>query len=395
MKEYIKELFSGYVRIKVVGSYTELFINRCIEYNIPIWDISRVDNETILLSLYTTDIKRIRPHLKRTRCKIRINERKGFPFIFKKIVYSRGFLSGIISCILLILILSNMVWSITVNGATPEVEHKLKQVAEELGVKKGAFIFQLPSNQELQQEMTESLEEITWVGVKRSGSTYHFEVVQKQLPEKQPALNPRHIVADKKAIITKIYVEEGQVQVKENDYVKPGQLLISGFIGKEEKSELVPARGEVYGKTWYVTNVSIPLKSTFETNTGERETKYSIGFFGFHLPIWGFSKPEFSRYETMLSETNLRFLKWEIPLSFQTKELLETKEVTRGYTEKEALQAASQVSREDIISKTSEKAEIKEEKILHHEVENGKVNVKIHYEIIEEIGKDIPIIQGD
>ncbi|MFP3339352.1 sporulation protein YqfD, partial [Micrococcus sp. SIMBA_131] len=93
-----------------------------------------------------------------------------------------------------------MVWSITVNGATPEVEHKLKQVAEELGVKKGAFIFQLPSNQELQQEMTESLVEVTWVGVKRSGSTYHFEVVQKQLPEKQPALNARHIVADKKAI---------------------------------------------------------------------------------------------------------------------------------------------------------------------------------------------------
>ncbi len=395
MKEYLRELFSGFVRIKVVGSYSELFINRCIEYNIPIWDIVRLDKDTIILSLYTSDVKRIRPHLKRTRCRIRIHERKGFPFVIKRIIYSRGFLSGVIGCLVLIFILSNMVWSITVNGATPEVEHKLKQAAVELGVKKGKFIFQLPSNQELQREITESLEEITWVGVKQSGTTYHFEVVQKQLPEKEPALSPRHIVANKKAIITKMYVEEGQAQVEENTYVKPGQLLISGFIGKEDKSELVPARGEVYGKTWYVTDVSIPLESTFQTNTGESETKYAIGLFGLRIPIWGFSKPDFEHYEELKRETDFHFLKWEIPIAFQTTEVLATKEVTRKYTEKEALNAARSVSREDILNKTSKEAEIKEEKILHHEVENGKVNVKIHYEVIEEIGKDIPIIQGD
>ncbi len=395
MKEYIREIFSGYVRVKVIGSYSELFINRCIEYKIPIWDIVRVDKDTIILSLYIADIRKIRPHLKRTRCKLRIHERKGFPFLLKRIIYSRGFLTGAISSLLLIFILSNMVWSVTVNGATPEVEHKLKQVAIDLGVKRGKFIFQLPSNQELQRQITESLEEITWVGVKRSGTTYHFEVVQKQLPEKQLTPSPRHIVAKKKAIVTKMYVEEGQAQVEENDYVKPGQLLISGFIGKEDKSQLVPARGEVFGRTWYVSSVSIPLSSEFDTNTGLGQTAYSIGMFGFHIPIWGFVKPEFNKFETIIHETNLRFLKWELPVSFQTKTRLEIKEVTRTYTKSEALDVARSVAREDILSETSKEAEIKKEKILHQEVENGKVNVKIHFEVIEEIGKDIPIIQGD
>ncbi|TKD70170.1 sporulation protein YqfD [Pseudalkalibacillus hwajinpoensis] len=395
MKEYIRELFSGYVRIKVIGSYTELFINRCIEYKIPIWDIARLDHETIILSLYISDVRRIRPHLKRTRCKVRIHERKGFPFILKRVIYSRGFLTGAISCLLLLFILSNMVWSITVNGATPEVEHKLKQAAVEIGVTKGKFIFQLPSNQELQRQITEKMEEITWVGVKRSGTTYHFEVVQKQLPEKQPALSPRHIVAKKKAIVTKMYVEEGQAQVEENAYVKPGQLLISGFIGKEDKSELVPAKGEVFGRTWYISNVSVPLTSTFLTNTGERKTSYSIGLRHFHIPIWGFLKPEFSEFETVKHKTNLRFLKWDLPLTFQTKKMLGTEEVTRTYSKSEALEAARSVARKDIEDKTSDKAEIKKEKILHHEEENGKVNVKIHFEVIEQIGKDIPIIQGD
>ncbi|WP_347549545.1 sporulation protein YqfD [Pseudalkalibacillus hwajinpoensis] len=395
MKEYIRELFSGYVRIKVVGSYTELFINRCIEYHIPIWDIMRIDNQTILLSLYINDVKRIRSHLKRTRCKIRIHERRGFPFLMRRIVHSRGFLAGVIGCLLLIFILSNMVWSISVNGATPEVEHKLKQAAIELGLKKGKFIFQLPSNQELQQSLTESLTEITWVGVKRNGTTYHFEVVQKQLPEKQKALSPRHIVADKKAIVTKMYVEEGQAQVEENAYVKPGQLLISGFIGKENKSQLVPARGEVYGKTWYVSNVSIPLESKFKTNTGEAKTTYAIGLFRFHIPVWGIGAPDFKEYETLEREINFRFLKWELPFSVQTNKMLQTAEVIRTYTKSEALKVARTVAREDIANKTSDEAEIKKEKILHQEVENGKVNVKIHFEVIEQIGKDIPIIQGD
>lgn len=395
MKEYIRELFSGYVRIKVVGSYTELFVNRCIEYGIPIWNISRLDSETIVLSLYISDIRRIRPHLKRTRCKIRIHERKGFPFIVQKVITSRGFLAGVIGSILLILILSNMVWSISVNGATPELEHNLRKAAYELGVKKGKFIFQLPTNQELQQELTEVLKEATWIGVKRNGTSYHFQVVQKQLPEKEPAANPRHIVAKKKAIITKLYVEEGQAKVKENAYVKPGQLLISGFIGKEEKSQLVPARGTVYGRTWYVSTVSIPLKSSFVTHTGEGKTNYSLGFWGINIPIWGFKSPDFNDYEVNERETYVRFLKWQLPISLLSKEMLQTKQVERTYTSKEAVDAALTVAREDIKDKTTEEAEIKTEKILHEKVENGKVNVKIHFEVIEQIGENIPIIQGD
>ncbi|MCA0986088.1 sporulation protein YqfD [Guptibacillus algicola] len=395
MKEYIRELFSGYVRIKVVGSYTELFINRCIEYRIPIWDIRRLDEETILLSLYISDIRRIRPHLKRTRCKVRIHERKGFPFIVQRVISSRGFLAGAIGSILLILLLSNMVWGVSVNGATPEVEHKLRKAAYELGVKKGTFIFRLPTNQEIQQELSESLKEVTWIGVKRNGTSYHFQVVQKQLPEKEPAASPRHIVAKKKAVITKIYVEEGQAKVKENAFVKPGQLLISGFIGKEEKSQLVPASGKVFGRTWYVSTVSIPLKSSFVTHTGETKTNHSLGIVGFYLPIWGLKAPEFENYEVNERETNFRFLKWQLPISLMSKKMLETKEVERTYTNKEAVDAARNVAREDIKDKTAEDAEIKTEKILHEKVENGKVNVKIHFEVIEEIGKNIPIVQGD
>ncbi|WP_377888436.1 sporulation protein YqfD [Alkalihalobacillus sp. R86527] len=395
MKEYIREIFSGYVRIKVVGSYTELFINRCIEYGIPIWDIRRLDDVTILLSLYVSDIRRIRPHLKRTRCKVRIHERKGFPFIVQRVLSSRGFLAGAIGSVLLILILSNMVWGVSVNGATPEVEHKLRKAAYELGVKKGKFIFQLPTNQELQQELSESLQEVTWIGVKRNGTSYHFQVVQKQLPEKEPAASPRHIVAKKKAIITKMYVEEGQAKVKENAFVKPGQLLISGFIGKEEKSQLVPARGEVFGRTWYVSTVSIPLNSSFVTHTGQSKTNHSLGIFGLYVPIWGIKAPDFKNYESNERETNFRFLKWQLPFSILSNQMLETKEVERTYTDKEAVDAARIVAREDIKDKTADNAEIKTEKILHEKVENGKVNVKIHFEVIEEIGKNIPIVQGD
>ena len=40
-------------------------------------------------------------------------------------------------------------------------------------------------------------------------------------------------------------------------------------------------------------------------------------------------------------------------------------------------------------------SEIIGEKILHEGIENGKVVLSIHYQVLENIGNERPIVQGD
>jgi similar to stage IV sporulation protein len=385
----------GYVEIEVKGKYAELFLNRCIQYNIPIWSIKRVNEETLHASMYTRDIKRVRPHLKKSACKLRFKRKKGVPFFIQHLYRRSGIVIGLLLFFMLIFILSNLVWSIEVKGASPKAKHELLQAVNEIGIKRGKFIFLLPSVQDVQQQVTEQLKGVTWVGVKINGTKYTFDVVEKELPEKEEALNPRHLVAEKKAIIHNIFVENGQLMVKKNEYVTKDKLLVSGIIGKEDSTQIVPAKGVILGEVWYESEVSVPLKTTFITHTGKNNVKHYITMWNLNIPIYGFSEVTFKEYEKVKTTHPFYFLKWSLPFSYTKTTYLEAEKVQRTYSKEEAVQAAKKMAKEELIRKIDRDAEIKQEKVLHEKTENGKVKLKIHYTVIENIAVEQPIIQGD
>lgn len=119
-------------------------------------------------------------------------------------------------------------------GANPKTEYELRKAAVEIGVTKGKFIFLLPNVREIQRELTEKMDNVTWIGVTQHGTSYRLEVVEKEIPETKPITGPRHLVATKEAVIHSVFVEKGQPIVGVNDYVKKGSLLVSGLIGKEK-----------------------------------------------------------------------------------------------------------------------------------------------------------------
>lgn len=395
MKNTWTNSFVGFTKIKVVGKYTELFLNKCIHEDISIWDIRRVGDETIVCYLALKDVSRIRPLVKNTKVKVFFIEKKGIPFLVKKMISRSGFATGLISFIVILFILSNMVWNIAIDGASPKIEHQLTQALNELDIKRGKFQFLIPSVEDIQLKVTENIEGATWIGVTLNGTTLHFNVVEKTFPEKQEPVSPRHLIAKKKAIVYDIFVEKGQGKVAPNDFVEKGELLISGFIGKEGKMEIAPAKGKVFGEIWYKSNVTVPLVSQFSTLTGERKIKHSISISKITLPVWGFGKANFSKYEINESVSSFRFLSWQLPIQYRRKTILEKETLVREYTEAEAKQAAIVMAREELIKKLDEGAVIKAEKVLHETIENGKVKIMIHYQVIEDIVKIQPIIQGD
>lgn len=395
MKNQWIEFYSGIVSVKITGKGMERFINSLTRNGIIIWDVKRSGTNTIIFKMNLSDVKELRKYKRHYDCKIKFLQRNGAPFLLKRLFRNSGFLVGAFGFILIILLLSNMVWGIEIRGAKPATEHQIRKELSNMGISVGNFQFFMDDVEAIQRNLTNKIEELTWIGVELKGTTYHFQVVEKTQPEKPEKLSPRNLVAKKKAIIVKLFVEKGQAKVKLYDHVVPGQLLVSGTIGKEDAPEIVPAKGEILGETWYKTRVALPLKSTFYVFNGKEKQKNSITIGNLKIPVWGFGKNTFKEFEIESNEKKLKFFKWNLPISYVVETYREREKVTREYTKEEAVLNAKNLAREDIKTHLYEDAIIRGEKVLQQSFQNGKVILLIHFQVIEDIAKAQPITQGD
>ncbi len=385
----------GYVRVRVDGAYPERFLNRCIEQRLSIWKVKRVGDERIVFYMDIEDATKIRPLLRTTDCKVTFHDRKGTPAILRKMSLRAGFLIGLAACLAIIFILSNMVWKVEVEGASPHVEHELRQVVQEMGIKRGSFQFSLPSVEQIQRDVTEQVSGATWVGVRQKGTTYQFEVVEQKLPEEAARVSPRHLVAKKKAIIHDIFVEHGQAEVKPNDFVDKGDMLVKGEIGKEGKTEIVAAIADVRGEIWYKSEATIPIERLFTTLTGESKDRHYLSIASVNLPFWGLRGHDFEQTQEFIEEKQFHLFNLSLPLKYVRKEIRETSSYNRTYTKEEAIEEAKRMARVELVRGLPDDAEIIGEKVLHETLENGKIKLQIHYQVLEDITSAQPIIRGD
>lgn len=395
MKNHWMHFLNGSVKVAIRGKGTERFINECVRRGIVVWNVKKQGSYTLTFSMYLKDISKVRAVVRKSDCKLRFIGRKGFPFLFQKALHNSGFLIGAISFIIIITLLSNMVWGIKVEGAKPETEHLILKELKKLGVEKGKFQFFIEDNESLQRHLSDSINDITWIGVELNGTTYHFQVVEKNQPEPPERYSPRNLVAKKKATITSLFVEEGKPVVKKYDFVNKGDLLVSGKIGKEGQEVYVPARGKIFGETWYKSKVKVEISTKLNVMTGNNKNKHYISLGKFHIPIWGFTNPDFKELKTETQQKHIKFFKWELPIAYVKKTLRETEEVTREYTMDEAIEAGKRIGRNHLEKQLDNDAEIIGEKVLRQTTNNGTVILEIKYNVIENIVTTIPLVQGD
>ncbi|WAA10378.1 sporulation protein YqfD [Fervidibacillus albus] len=392
MKNHWMKNILGYVTVRITGIGVERFVNRLMNDGIPLWNMKRDGSDSLTFQMYVKHISSLKKAVRHHRLKIRFIEKKGMPFAFRKAKSYTGFFLSFLFAILLILILSNMIWKIEIRGASPELEYKILKQLEEMGVRKGQFLFFVDDPQTIQKKITDLNDEITWIGVKLTGTAYHFQVVEKERPEERERLSPQHLIAKKEAVIVDYFVEKGQPVVKRNEFVKRGQLLVSGVIGTEEDGRAIPAEGKVWGKTWYKAEVSIKLASEWNVMTGESKTQKYLQLFQFKLPIWGFHKEDYEQMEVEQTETKIRFLKWTLPVSIVNETIYEVAKVKKTYTIEEAKEMAFERAKGEVLSQIGKDATIESEKTLHETKENGTLKLSILFEVIENIAEAQPII---
>lgn len=395
MKNHWTNHLSGYVKVQVKGIGAARFINRLLEQKVLVWDVKNMGTETVVFYMKLEEVPTLRVAARKSECKVTFLERKGAPFFGRKLMKYSGLLVGLILFCTMIFILSNVVWGIDIKGASPATEHEVRKALEEMDIKVGKLQFGLDQMEDIQKELSERVPAITWIGVQLKGTTFEFQVVEKKQPKEEGNESYMNLVAAKNATIVQPMVERGQGIVEKNQYVQKGDVLVSGFIGREDNKKFVGAKGKVMAETWYKTTVTVPLKTNLFVFNGDSKTKHTVKFGDFEIPVWGFQDPEFPEYEVEEDIKTLRLFGWEIPVSFHEKTYLSKEKAVRIYTEEEAAAQAEKMARQDVLKLAPDDATIIEEKILHKRSQNGKVKMTIHYQVLENIAIGQPMIQGD
>lgn len=388
--------FNGYLVIILNGKRIERLINLAVQKGMQVWSITRYDEQRGKIAIRLEDFFRLKPLLKDTGCRMRILSKHGFPFFLMRVRKRYAFFGGFLLFITMLFLLSRVIWSVEVVGNEKISRHQVLQVAEKVGIEQGKFSFLLDDPDKIQTQLMEQLPEASWIGFQMKGTKAQIRVVEKVIPDDKEVLSPRHLVAKKSAVIHNIFAQHGKPMVRPTDFVRKGDILVSGLIGKEDSPTAVAAKGIVEGEVWYETEVVIPIKQKQSVFLGEQHRNFYLVWGEKQFKVWGFDEPTFKEYETKEETRVIRWRDKTFPIGWK-EETLQSAEVSeRKISEEEALELAKQTAKQDILTKMGNGGYIKEEKVLHHRQENDKVYIKMHIVAIEDIAVEAPItIEGE
>ena len=221
------------------------------------------------------------------------------------------------------------------------------------------------------------------------GTKYIVRVEERKKSKEKKACRPQNIVAKKDAMILEIHAEEGEVKKKKLDYVKRGDVIISGLIyNKEDIVSKRCARGQVFGEVWYQVTLEIPKHYHEEKVTGKKKRKLEVQFLNttYHL---------FSHYDTYQKKSKVLLKSRLLPIQFLFSTYLETEVIDEKYTLDSIDSKAYSLALEKLSQQLSKDDEVISKKILKKYEKDSKIIVEVFFRVKEDITDTVSIENVD
>lgn len=397
MKNSTLTWIQGHVRLVVKGERIAELVNLLTVQGIHVWDVVSLGEQMSSMRVLLPDFFRLRPLLKRTGSRMHVYERRGLPFQLSRLGRRAFFAAGVGIFVLVLVLMSSLVWNVEVRGNDRLTADRVLQAAKSEGLYPYQWKFRLMSQDKLSQALMRRLPDTSWVGVEIRGTEVIIQIVEAEKPEPTKLLSPRHLISKADAVITEIYAEQGRPVVSRNTRVKKGDILISGMIGDEQHAQMVVAKGEVKGMVWHEYEIEIPLEQHRKSYTGNSYDKLYLVLGNRAIQMWGYGQKPYAAYETVTEHNPLTWRDLRLPVGWMTERVMESQKATHVVSEAEAKISGIEHAKKQILAKYGKGTEILGQKILHEKRENGKVYMKVLFEVEQYITEELPIVynQGD
>ena len=381
----------GYVNIEVEGYFIERFINICNSKKIFLWNMKRKHSTIIRVNIGIRDFRKIKEIAKKTKCRVKIQKKRGIPFILHKYKKRKIFAIFFILLIIAVIALSNFIWNIEVTGNNKiSAEEIIKDLADD-NFKVGTSKTNL-NTKNIIDKIRLKRSDLAWMGIEIKGTNAIVKIVEADLkPDIIKEEEYCNIVATKDAMIVKINAQNGTAVIKEGDIVTKGTVLIQGWLeGQFTGIRYVHANGEVQAKVWYSQKVSVPLKQTKKIKTGKEENKYSVKINNFEINLPK-GVPKFQNYDTIETSKKLKlFSDFYLPIEINQKTYQEYEEQEITYSIEEAKELGITQADESLKEQIEEK-QVTNKKINAEQI-GANIEVEVIYEVLESIGTKEKIV---
>ena len=382
----------GYLRIEVEGYFIEKLINLSSNKSILLWNSKREKSTLLYTNISIKDYRKIVKIAKKTKCRIKIKEKKGLPFIFNKYRKRKIFFLSLCLIVVGIVILSNFIWNIELTGNTNISKEELIAVLEQEGLKVGTAKNKI-NTKEIVSKVRLDRNDLAWIGIELKGTNALVKVVEA---DKKPDIIKEeeycNIVATKPGVIVKTNAINGTSLVKQGDTVNKGTILIAGWLeGKYTGTRYVHANGEIIAKVWYEEKQKVELNQVISKENGNSENKYSVKINNFQINFYK-TLSKFEKYDTIGETKKIKmFSDFYLPIEITkitNKELI-VEELT--YSKEEAKQIAVEKAKKLLDEKIEDKEKLVNTYINYNETEEY-IEAQVIYEVLEEIGTKEKIV---
>ena len=277
MLKHITNLLKGQVTAREESGFPERVLNICAEYGLSFWDVRWESGVSFTFSLTRRDWKRLRRLSRKLDCDLYALSWRGTPFFLGRLRHRYGLWITLGLCTLALFYSSFFIWDFSIEGNETVSDQEILRALEEVGVEFGTFGYAVNSFQ-LRNNLLLKLPKLSYIAINVRGCRAYVQVRERiEPPEIISKQEKGNTVAKKDALITAIQPWDGEKQVLPGTVVTEGQLLISGVVENDYSgTRFLRGMGEVYGRTWYTLQCTVPLTVLQKTYTGEKITQKAI-----------------------------------------------------------------------------------------------------------------------
>lgn len=296
-------MFESFYKIKIEGKDVKRFIRMLYRSGIYFEEIS-LDHGSAYIKVDKENYKKLKDI--KTSYNIEVIELFGISKFKHLIKTNFIFLIFTAFGIFLLYFLSNIIFDVEVIHNDKYIRDLLYSELDKYNIKKYNFVKKYEYVQKVKNEILNNYKnDIEWLEIERVGAVYKIRVDKRIINNiKQDGQN-RHVVAKKNGIIMRIVAEKGEIVKKVYDYVRAGDIIISGEIYKnKEVIGQTSASGDVYAEVWYKVKVEMPISYKEEALTGRSKNVINISFLDKNINIFDFHRYNNSKKEgnTILSD---------------------------------------------------------------------------------------------
>lgn len=364
-----------YILIKVEDNIKR-FIDKCKKYNINLYSIRYINTNSIIVKIDKNDYENIKIY--NYFSKIELYKLLGKDNFIKKLYTLKYLILTFILCLIGLYFISNIILKVNVIHSNKNVRDLVYEELINNGIKKYSIKKNFNELDNIKNKILENnKEDLEWLSITNVGMTYIVRVEERILTEIKKENKNCNIISKKDALITNIYATSGEILVKNNDFVKKGDILINGNIYlNEEVSGTTCASGIVYGNVWYKTNIEI--KRTYYKKVYTKKNRLNISIKNKVL-----RKTKYTNYDKKYIFKNKIFK------LYKEKEY---KLIPKKYNETDSIKKGIDELTNKFNTKLSKKGKIINTKILNKNINNNKITLEV-FVVTNEIISDTEIIE--